>query len=109
MLPIGYFLIILYLEEINITAANTEWVADTETMTCKNTTNNIVVLFEKSGKNLTGKIINLPLELINNWAVEKAVEKNIRNALREAEEIFFKTYFINDYEISEKSLEGRGD
>lgn len=78
-------------------------------MTCKNTTNNIVVLFERLGKNLAGKIINIPLELINKWAVEKAVEKNIRNALREAEEIFFKAYFNNDYEISEKSLEERGD
>ena len=109
MLPIGYFLFILYLEEINATTENTEWIADAQTMTCKNITNNIVVLFEMLGKSLTGKIINLPLELINNWAVEKAVERNIRNALREAEEIFFKTYFINDYEISEKSLEGSGD
>jgi hypothetical protein len=109
LLPIGYFLIILYVEEINITSANIEWVADTVTMTCKNTTNNIVVLFEKLGKSLTGKIINLPLELINKWAVEKTVEIKIRNALKEAEEIFFRAYFNNDYEISEKSLEERGD
>jgi hypothetical protein len=108
-LPSGYFIIILYVEENNATITNTEWVADTATMTCKNTTNNIVVLFERLGKNLTGKIINLPLELINKWAVEKTVEKNIRNALREAEEIFFNAYFKDDYEISEKSLEGRGD
>jgi len=48
-----------------VTTANTEWVADVVTMTCKNTTNGIVISFEKLGKNLTGKIIDLPLELIN--------------------------------------------
>jgi len=66
---------------------------DMVTMTCKNTTNNIVVLFEKLGKTLTGKIINLPLELINKWTIEKKGEINIRNALLEAEEIFLKEYF----------------
>jgi len=110
-LPSGYFLFILYVEEINVTTANTEWVADVVTMTCKNTANNIVVLFEKLGKTLTGKIINLPLELINKWAVEKTVERNIRNALKEAEEIFLKAYSNNNYEngISDNSSEERGN
>jgi len=65
-------------------------------MTCKNTTNNIVVKYEKLGKNLTGKIIDLPLELINKWTIEKTVEINIRNAVKEAEEIFMKAYAENN-------------
>jgi len=75
-----------------VTTANTEWVADVVTMTCKNTTNGIVISFEKLGKNLTGKIIDLPLELINKWTVEKNVEINIRNTVKEAEEFFLKAY-----------------
>jgi hypothetical protein len=79
-----------------VTVANTEWVADVVTMTCKNTTNNIVVLFEKTGKNLRGKIINLPLELINCWTVEKKGEINIRKAVQEAEKSFLKAYSESD-------------
>jgi len=67
-------------------------------MTCKNTTNNIVVIFEKLGINLTGKIKNLPLELINKWTVEKNVEANIRNAVKEAEEVFLRAYEKDNYE-----------
>jgi len=76
-----------------VTTENTEWVVDVVTMTCRNTTNNIVVLFEKLGETLTAKFINLPLDLINKWTVEKKGEINIRNSLLEAEEIFTKVYF----------------
>jgi len=61
-------------------------------MTCRNTTNNIVFKYEKLGNSLMGNIIDLPLELINKWTVEKTVEINIRNAIKEAEEIFLKAY-----------------
>jgi hypothetical protein len=81
-----------------VTTANTEWVADVVTMTCKNTTKNIVVLFEKLGKTLKGEIINIPLELINNWRIENKGELNIRCAVKEAEEIFLKAYKKGDYE-----------
>ena len=103
MLPIGYFIIILYVEENNVTTVNTEWVADVVTMTCKNTTNNIVVIFEKLGKNLTGKIKDLPLELINKWTIEKNVEINIREALKEAEKIFMKAYLESKEPILKKT------
>jgi len=70
-----------------------KWIADIRTMKCRNTTNNIVVLFEKMGINLTGKIKNLPLELIYKWTFEKNIEFNIRNTMKEAEEIFINAYF----------------
>jgi len=79
-----------------VTAEDSEWVVDVVTMTCRNTTNNVVVLFEKLGGTLTAKIINLPLELINRWTIEKKGEINIRNTLLEAEEKFLKTYFENN-------------
>jgi len=81
-----------------VTNTNAEWVADVVTMTCKNTTNNIVVLFEKRGKTLTCKIIDIPLELINKWRIEKKGERNIRNTITEAEEIFLRAYYENEKE-----------
>jgi hypothetical protein len=76
-----------------VTTTNSGWVADVVTMTCKNTTNNIIVLFEKIGKTLNGKIINISLELINEWRVEEKGGKNIRNTIAEAEEVFLETYY----------------
>jgi hypothetical protein len=70
-----------------------KWIADTKKMNCKNINNNIVVTFEKLGINLTGKIKNLPLELIYKWTSEKNIEFNIRNTMKEAEEIFINAYF----------------
>jgi len=108
-LPIGNFIIILYVEENNVTTTNTEWVADVVTMTCKNTTNNIVIIFEKLGINLTGKIKKLPLELINKWTVEKNGEVNIRNAVKEAEEIFLRAYHKDNYENEINNEEIKND
>ncbi|MDR0473397.1 MAG: hypothetical protein LBH43_06985 [Treponema sp.] len=75
-----------------ITAANGEWITDTVNMTCRNTTNNIVVVFEKFESNLVGKIKNIPLELVKKWTAEKRGDRNIRNTVMEAEEIFLKAY-----------------
>jgi len=70
-----------------------KWITDIKKMKCKNTNNNIVVTFKKLGINLTGKIKNLPLELIYQWTAEKNIEFNIRNTMKEAEEIFINAYF----------------
>jgi len=81
-----------------VTTTNSEWIVDVVTMTCKNTTNNIVVLFERLGKTLSGKIKDIPLELLNKWRIEKNCEINIRNTIMEAEEIFLKAYFEGENE-----------
>jgi len=75
-----------------VTTTNSEWVVDVVTMTCKNTTNNIVILFEKLGKTLRGKINNIPLKLLNEWRIEEKGERYIRNTITEAEEIFLRAY-----------------
>jgi hypothetical protein len=54
------------------------WIVDIRKMRCRNTTNNIVVIFEKLGINLTGKIKNLPMKLIKKWTVERNIELNIK-------------------------------
>jgi hypothetical protein len=78
-----------------VTTAKGEWIADLVTMTCKNTTNNIVVSFEKNERILVGKIENIPLELKGKWVKEKQEDININNALIEAEVIFLKEYYAN--------------
>jgi len=76
-----------------------KWIADIRKMTCKNTTNNIVVIFEKFGIDLTGKIKKLPLELIKKWTIEMNIELNIRNVMKEAKEIFINAYYERKQEI----------
>lgn len=73
-------------------ATTDEWVVDIVTMTCWNKSNDIVVVFEKYGKILIGKIKSIPLELVNKWAKEKQGNKNIKNTIKEAEDSFMKAY-----------------
>jgi hypothetical protein len=72
-----------------------EWVADLITMTCSNTNNNIVVCFEELERTLIGKIKIIPLDLAKKWAKEKQGDRNINNAIKEAEKIFLKAYHEN--------------
>jgi len=75
-----------------------KWIVDIRNMRCRNTANNIVVIFEKLGINLTGKIKNLPLKLIKKWTVERNIEINIKITMKEAEEIFMNAYFQREQE-----------
>jgi hypothetical protein len=79
-----------------ITPVKSEWVADLAAMTCWNTTNNIVVVFEKLERNLVGKIQNMPLELVKLWAADNLGYRNIRNAVMEAQEYFSKAYLESE-------------
>jgi len=79
-----------------VSHASDEWVADIESMTCVNTKNNIIVEFEKTENIFEGKIKNIPLELVKKWTSEKQCEKNIKNAVKEAEEIFLREYSKNN-------------
>jgi hypothetical protein len=81
-----------------ITIAGGNWIADLATMTCRNYANNIVVIFGKNGKTLQGKIKDIPMELFEKWAVEPNGERNIQNAVMEAEEVFLRAYFETELE-----------
>jgi hypothetical protein len=70
-----------------------EWVTDLTAMTCRNTVTKIVVVFEQSGKSLTGKIKDIPIELFAKWAGEPHGERHIERVVLEAEEAFLKAYF----------------
>jgi hypothetical protein len=79
-----------------VTTANDDWVADLVTMTCRNTTNDIVVEFEQVKNVFMGKIRSIPMELFRKWSKEKQEDANINNALIEAEVTFLKEV-NNDY------------
>jgi hypothetical protein len=75
------------------TIFNSEWVTDVEKMTCRNKTNNIVILFKKINGSLIGEIKTLPMKVVSKWAAEGLVNKRIKNAATEAQVIFLNAYF----------------
>jgi hypothetical protein len=79
-----------------ITTTSGEWVTDLTNMTCRNTTNNIVVLFKKVEGKLIGKIKDLPLKTVTKWAIEGQGDINIKDAVIEAEIIFFRAYLDSE-------------
>jgi len=78
-----------------VTITNGEWIADLGTMTCRNITNNIVVEF---GKDLNGKIKDIPMNLLTKWSADPHGERNIQKAVLEAEEVFLRAYYESDIE-----------
>ena len=78
------------------TTAHGEWIADFEAMTCWYIDSNIIVGFEKKGKVLFGKIKNMPLELLEQWAREPHGERHMKKTVMEAEAVFLRAYFENE-------------
>ena len=76
-----------------VTITNGEWIADLRAMTCRNIINNIVVEF---GKDLNGKIKDIPMSLFTKWSADPHGERNIQKAVMEAEEVFLRAYYEND-------------
>ena len=80
------------------TITDTEWIVDLEAMTCRNSTNEVIVSFIKSGKAILGKIKYIPMELMLQWAMEPQGDKRFKKAVSEAEENFLRAYFEDDIE-----------
>ena len=75
-----------------------EWIADLGTMTCKHIVNKMVVSFELNGRALEGKIKDMPMELMYRWARTIHGELRIRNAVKDAEEVFLRAYYESEIE-----------
>jgi hypothetical protein len=82
------------------TITSGKWIADLGAMKCRNIFNNIVVVFEKKGKALIGKIEYIPMELFARWAEKPDGEKYVEKAVTEAEEVFTRAYIENDIETN---------
>jgi hypothetical protein len=65
-------------------------------MTCRNSTNEVIVSFIKSGKAISGKIEYIPMELMVQWAMEPQGDKRFKKVVLEAEENFLRAYFEDD-------------
>jgi len=72
------------------------WVADLETMTCRNTNTNIVVIFEKERNVFLPKIKDIPADISEKWAKMEDVEKEKERIIEEAEDVFMKAFIEND-------------
>jgi hypothetical protein len=73
-----------------------KWIVDLENLTCRNTENELVIVFEKRGLMLLGKIKSIPIRLVQKWTLDPDCKADIRKALIEADEVFFKVYFARE-------------
>lgn len=56
----------------------------------------MVVEFNKNGTTYTGKIKDMPFKLMRQWAKTEHGELFIKNAIMEAEKIFWRALIEND-------------
>jgi len=73
-----------------VTIANGEWIADLGNLTCRNINTQMVVEFEKCGRTFRGKMRDMPIELMSQWAALENGDRLIINAITEAEEVFLR-------------------
>jgi len=78
-----------------VTITQGEWIADLGAMLCRNINNGIIVCFEMTGKSLSGKIKDMPVELMEQWAKIPNGHELVRKTVMEAEDLFLKAYFLN--------------
>jgi hypothetical protein len=85
-----------------ITITDGTWIADLGSMTCRNVENWIVVGFQKKGNTFEGKLQDIPVELLEEWAALPNGEQRIRQAVEEAEELFLQAWFEKQIEIEKE-------
>jgi predicted alpha/beta hydrolase len=77
------------------------WIADLEAMTCRNILTSMVVEFEKSGSSYVGKVKDMPIGIMEQWAKLRHGERLMKNAVAEAEEVFLRAAIERDIEQGE--------
>jgi len=71
------------------------WIADFATLACWNCVTKINVSFEDNGNTMTGKIKDIPVEMMEKLAAEPHAARFIENTIIEAREIFLRAYNEN--------------
>ena len=74
------------------------WITDLATSTCWNCVNRVIVAIENDGNTLTGKIKDIPVDLLDKWALDPQCNKYLSSIVSEAKEAFTKAYYENDFE-----------
>ena len=72
------------------------WIADLETMTCRNINTNIVVTFKKRRNIFLPTIKDVPVDIVEKWAKMKDGEKEQEKIIAEAEDVFMNAFIEND-------------
>jgi hypothetical protein len=75
---------------MNIMENKEEWIVDLGTMTCRNINSRIVVEFQKTGKTYTGKIKDLPVEIMELWERLWYGDRLKQNTVMIAEKVFLR-------------------
>jgi hypothetical protein len=85
-----------------IIITNDEWVADLRTMICRNTNTRMVIEFQRDGTTYTGKIKEIPFELMTKWTKTKHGKQLIKKAVMEAEKVLWRAQIESNIENLKK-------
>jgi len=77
-------------------ATNIEWCTDLDNMTCRNVKNDVVVMFERKGNELFGKIIDIPNDIFWEWANIRNWKLIVKKTISEAKKVFLMEYVDNE-------------
>jgi len=69
------------------------WIADLETMTCRNIDTGIVVVFERKRNIFLPRIKDIPVDVFEKWVYMNNEEKEKEKMIKEAEDVFMKAFF----------------
>ncbi|GHV92827.1 hypothetical protein AGMMS50268_33300 [Spirochaetia bacterium] len=75
------------------TITQSPWIADIPTMTCRHTTNNMILQFTKEGKSLKPEIKEMPKELLTTIAKNPSNLSHLQDLIDEGKAIFLRAYF----------------
>jgi hypothetical protein len=81
-----------------VTIADGEWIADIKAKTCTHFIKKIVVTFEKSGNAYLGKINDMPIELMSEWAEKPSGERYLIQAVEDAEKVYIRAMAETSFE-----------
>jgi hypothetical protein len=68
------------------------WVAELTTMTCRHTTNNMILQFVKEGKSLKPEIKEMPKELLATVAKNPGNLSHLQDLIDEGKAVFLRAY-----------------
>ena len=77
------------------TISNMDWIINLKDMTCRNIDTDIVIIYERDGDDILGRIKELPNKIYEQWAYREDGAILFKQILKEAREIFLKVYIEN--------------
>jgi hypothetical protein len=83
----------VYPMDNKITTTQGLWLADLPTMTCRHTTNNIILHFIKEGESLNPEIKDIPKELLFAIVRKPSNISHLQELIEEGNAVFFRAYF----------------